>query len=106
MALPSSGQISFADLQAEFGGSNPISLSEFRGSRYNPSRTDGGPNYVIRVVSYNSSNNKLQFDGTDIDSVFLNTDEKLVLLLKSGGSLPWTDGNLYLVQQTHQVITI
>ena len=95
MALPSSGQISFADLQAEYGGSNPISLSEFRGSRYNPSRTDGGPNYVIRVVSYNSSNNKLQFDGTDIDSVFLNTDEKLVLLLKSGGSLPWTDGNLY-----------
>lgn len=29
MALPSSGPISLADIQTEFGGSNPISLSEY-----------------------------------------------------------------------------
>jgi hypothetical protein len=29
MALPSSGPLSLADIQTEFGGSNPISLSEY-----------------------------------------------------------------------------
>ena len=29
MPLPPSGPISFSQLQAEFGGSNPISLSEY-----------------------------------------------------------------------------
>ena len=29
MALQTSGAISFADLQTEFGGTNPISLSEY-----------------------------------------------------------------------------
>jgi hypothetical protein len=29
MALPSSGQISLSDIQTEFGGSNPIALSEY-----------------------------------------------------------------------------
>ena len=29
MALQTSGAISFADLQTEFGGSNPVSLSEY-----------------------------------------------------------------------------
>ena len=29
MALPSSGPLTFADIQTEFGGSNPISLSEY-----------------------------------------------------------------------------
>ena len=55
MALPSSGQISFADLQAEYGGTNPISLSEFRGSNYNPTKTSSGPNYRIADVSFNSN---------------------------------------------------
>ena len=37
MTLPSSGQITLANLQAEFGGSNPISLSEYyRGGAYVP----------------------------------------------------------------------
>ena len=88
MALPSSGQISFADLQAEYGGTNPISISEFRGSRYNPSATDSGPGYQIYDVSYNSSNNKLAFNGTDADYLFLNTDEKIVMICESG---VWND---------------
>jgi hypothetical protein len=29
MALPSSGAISFSQIQTEFGGTNPISLSEY-----------------------------------------------------------------------------
>ena len=97
MALPSSGQISFADLQAEYGGTNPISISEFRGSRYNPSATDSGPGYQIYDVSYNSSNNKLAFNGTDADYLFLNTDEKIVMICESG---VWNDGNLYFSSTT------
>ena len=97
MALPSSGQISFADLQAEYGGTNPISISEFRGSRYNPSATDSGPGYQIYDVSYNSSNNKLAFNGTDADYLFLNNDEKIVMICESG---VWNDGNLYFSSTT------
>ena len=97
MALPSSGQISFADLQSEYGGTNPISISEFRGSRYNPSATDSGPGYQIYDVSYNSSNNKLAFNGTDADYLFLNTDEKIVMICESG---VWNDGNLYFSSTT------
>ena len=97
MALPSSGQISFADLQAEYGGTNPISLSEFRGSNYNNARKNSGPNYQIREVSYNSSNNKLQLNGSDIDFININTDSKLVLVLRSG---TWNDGNLYFSSTT------
>lgn len=38
MALPTSGPISFSQIQAEFGGANPISLSEYyRGGSYVPS---------------------------------------------------------------------
>lgn len=42
MALPSSGPLSLADIQTEFGGSNPIGLSEYYagGSRV-PSGTTG-----------------------------------------------------------------
>ena len=97
MALPSSGQISFADLQAEYGGTNPISLSEFRGSNHNPARTNSGPDYRIADVSYNSSNNKLQLGGSDVDFININTDSKLVLVLKSG---TWNDGNLYFSSTT------
>ena len=92
MALPSSGQISFADLQAEFGGSNPISISEFRASNHNSAKTSGGPNYRIADVSKNTVNNKLQLNGNDVDFININTDSKLVLVLESG---VWNDGNLY-----------
>ena len=97
MALPSSGQISFADLQAEFGGSNPISLSEFRASNHNSAKTSGGPNYTIFTVSKNTVNNKLQLAGGDVDFININTDSKLVLILRSG---IWNDGNLYFSTTT------
>jgi len=42
VTLPSSGAITLADIQTEFGGSNPISLSEYyAGGAYVPSGTTG-----------------------------------------------------------------
>lgn len=42
MTLPSSGPLSLADIQTEFGGSNPISLSEYyAGGAYVPAGTSG-----------------------------------------------------------------
>ena len=42
MALPTSGPLSLADIQTEFGGSNPISLSEYyAGGTYVPAGTSG-----------------------------------------------------------------
>jgi len=42
MALPTSGVLDLSDIQTEFGGSNPISLSEYyAGGSYVPSGTSG-----------------------------------------------------------------
>jgi len=42
MTLPTSGPLSLADIQTEFGGSNPISLSEYyAGGAYVPAGTTG-----------------------------------------------------------------
>lgn len=42
MTLPSSGPLSLADIQGEFGGSNPISLSEYyAGGAFVPAGTTG-----------------------------------------------------------------
>lgn len=42
MALPSSGPLSLADIQTEFGGSNPIGMNEYyAGGAYVPSGTIG-----------------------------------------------------------------
>lgn len=42
MTLPSSGPLTLADIQTEFGGSNPISLSEYyAGGSYVPAGTSG-----------------------------------------------------------------
>ena len=42
MTLPSSGPLTLANIQTEFGGSNPISLSEYyAGGSYVPAGTSG-----------------------------------------------------------------
>lgn len=42
MALPTSGALTLADIQTEFGGSNPIGLSEYyAGGAYVPAGTSG-----------------------------------------------------------------
>lgn len=53
MALPSSGSISFADIQAEFGGANPISLSEYyRGGSYVTSNNTSVP--ISGIIQLNN----------------------------------------------------
>ena len=92
MALPTSGQISFADLQTEYGGSNPISMSEFRAQFANTSTNDSGPPYSIRLVSFNSGNNKILFNSAETTGIYLNNDMTLALVKRSG---TWDNSNLY-----------
>jgi len=68
MALQSSGAISLANIQTEFGGTNPIGLSEYyRGGGLVP---DSGPNAaiptsgVISVSDFYGSANSLSLDFT------------------------------------------
>jgi len=49
MALPTSGAISFSDIQTFFGGSNPISLSEY----------NKGGSYVVTPTTYGSASEGL-----------------------------------------------
>lgn len=52
MALPSSGTITLAQIQTEFGGSNPISLSEYyRGGAYVTSNNTGVPTSGVITLS-------------------------------------------------------
>ena len=69
MTLPSSGPLSLADIQGEFGGSNPISLSEYyAGGAYVPAGTTGvnGPVPTSGTISisnfYGTSNQYAAFD--------------------------------------------
>ena len=71
MALPSSGAISLGDIQTEFGGTNPISMSEYYrgGSFVTDNNTDvptsgtiafddfyGGVNQFTLTISSNTEN--------------------------------------------------
>ena len=52
MALQSSGAISLSDIQTEFGGSNPISLSEYyRGGAYVTSNNGNVPTSGVITLS-------------------------------------------------------
>lgn len=52
MALPSSGPLTFAQIQAEFGGANPISLSEYyRGGAYVSTNNTNVPTSGVITVS-------------------------------------------------------
>lgn len=71
MTLPSSGPLTLADIQGEFGGSNPISLSEYyAGGAYVPAGTTGvnGPVPTSGTISisdfYGASNQYAAFDDT------------------------------------------
>jgi len=98
MALPSSGQISFSDLQTEYGGSNPISMSEFRGQFSNSSVTDGGPAWILFEMEFNSANNKLQFGGTEFSTGIALNDDMTIVLAKTAGT--WDNSNLYFSSTT------
>ena len=70
MALPTSGPLSLTDLQTEFGGSNPISLSEYyAGGPYVPSGASGtnGPipsSGAISISDFYGSTNAFTFNIT------------------------------------------
>tara|TARA_Y100000389_G_scaffold195302_1_gene226543 strand:- start:4189 stop:5802 length:1614 start_codon:yes stop_codon:yes gene_type:complete len=93
MALPSSGQISFSDLQTEYGGSNPISMSEFRSQNSNSSATDSGPDYFLCSMSFNSANDRLQFNSVEYTSGIALNDDMTIVLAKASGT--WDNSNLY-----------
>lgn len=82
MTLPSSGPLSLNDIQTEFGGSNPISLSEYyAGGAYVPAGTSGTYGAVpssgtISIQNfYGTSNIVLNFDDAypDMTSYFQST---------------------------------
>lgn len=71
-ALQSSGAISLANVQAEFGGANPISMSEYyKGGSYVPSAAPGPWTSYYGIISsgsnwYWNSDGYIYWDGTYI----------------------------------------
>lgn len=65
MAIPASGQISLTTIQTEYGGSNPISLSEYyRGGTYVPNSTTTATiptSGAISVSNFYSTSNTQEF---------------------------------------------
>jgi hypothetical protein len=88
MVLPSSGAISFSNLQSEFGGSNPISLGEYyKGGSIVPTAvsysnygTGISGAYVPTGVPSSGSINIAGFYGADLANVYTT--------LYSGGTSP------------------
>ena len=99
MALQGSGQISLANIQTEFGGSNPISLSEYyRNGAYVTSNNTGVPTSGAISLS--------QFYGTTAQFSFTissnySTPQNLATLATAAG---W-DGNDYLVVTNSAIIS-
>ena len=69
MALQTSGAISFADLQTEFGGSNPVSLSEYVRNIGDTSLTGGG-NEIRYTSIVDGSTFKLGADTAPANLIF------------------------------------
>lgn len=68
MAIPSSGAISLTTVQTEFGGSNPISLSEYyAGGAYVPAGTSG----TYGAVPSSGAISLRNFYGTTAVTIFL-----------------------------------
>jgi hypothetical protein len=65
MTLQFSGAISLADIQTEFGGSNPISLNEYySGGAYVPASTLGYPGGVVTTIPSSSTISFANFHGS------------------------------------------
>lgn len=79
MPLPTSGPISFSDIQAEFGGTDPISLSEYyAGGAYVPAGTTG----TNGAVPSSGAISLFNFYGTS--SVVISISDLTVYTLYSG----------------------
>lgn len=96
MTLPSSGAITLSDIQTEFGGTNPISLSEYyAGGSYVPSGTTG----VNGAVPSSGAISMSHFYGTT--AVSINLSGQFISTITGGlsdatsGYRLSTDGNVY-----------
>jgi hypothetical protein len=73
VAIPGTGSISFSQIQAEFGGSNPISLSEYyAGGLYTPTGASGTNGAVPGSSSFAMS----KFYGTQ--KLIINTNARVI----------------------------
>jgi len=86
MAIPSSGPLTLGDIQTEFGGSNPISLSEYyAGGSYVPAGTTG----TYGAVPSSGEISIRNFYGTSAFSLAFNNAENIALTAgASSGSQP------------------
>jgi hypothetical protein len=102
MALPSSGTISLGDIQTEFGGTNPISMSEYyRGGSF---VTDNNTNVPtsgtidfsdfydgVKQFSYTFSSNTQEVDlSTTLTSAGWNGSDVVLVTINSGVYI-WSD---------------
>lgn len=100
MTLPTSGPLSLSDIQTEFGGTNPISLSEYYAGGANvPSGTSGtnGPVPTSGTISisdfYGTSAVAYRLDpGTYLDAAFSPNDAQVDFSVNSNGSVLATAG--------------
>ena len=99
MALQESGQISLADIQTEFGGSDPISMSEYyRGGSYVTDNNTGVPTSgLITLSDYYGSVRQFAFT---ISSNY-STPQNLATLATAAG---W-NGSDYLVATNDAIIS-
>lgn len=99
MALQGSGQISLANIQTEFGGSNPISLNEYyRNGLYVTSNNTGVPTSgVISLSQFYSTTAQFSFT---ISSNYSTPQDLRTLALAAG----W-DSNDYLVVTNSAIIS-
>lgn len=83
MALPVSGTLSLADIQTEFGGSNPISLSEYyRGGLYVTENNTGVPTSgSISISNFYGAVKQFAFT---ISSSFTTTQDLRTLAIAAG----------------------
>lgn len=83
MALPSSGSISLSQIQAEFGGSNPISLSEYyrSGAYVTPNNTGVPTGGVISLSNFYGAVKQFAFT---ISSSYSSTQDLRSLALAAG----------------------
>jgi len=85
MAIPSSGPLTLSDIQTEFGGSNPISLSEYyAGGSYVPAGTTG----TYGAVPSSGEISIRNFYGTSAFSLAFNNADDINIIVGSSGSGP------------------
>lgn len=99
MALQSSGEISLAQVQSEFGGSNPIEMSEYyRGGSYVPTTLGGAwtawqgtlnsPTYYWMIDNWNG-NASLYWNGSNVANPSVNATTT------SAGGYEYEKGSLF-----------